>query len=238
MSDQPNSQTGGVDIANLIERAQHAPTAHERAAVVNLIETYHRGQDTALPGSPPAESGSAQPAQDLDSRIAAAMTKARDAPTGTARKAAVDELEALHSAKAGQTAGADEAAVDLAPQSAAAYDLKPPVGMTITNEEAAGEMKTALFEAGVPAEFAGHAFKNASSLYANGILSSPESYQAALLTCHGALRKQYGESAEAVIRNGSAFLDQLAKRDPRLAEAAQLASADPWSVATAASMVR
>jgi len=251
MSNDPFGQGSGT-AESFIAQIQSAPTPTARTAALSAYEQFMMGGGGAAPaqatpiasqasGFAPSAPPPPPPSPSSADAIAAATEKVLAAPTSTAKQRALDELEALHRANSGEPP--EEPAATLPegfepPRSALEYQLVPPKGIDIQNDEALGDLKNQLFDAGIPAAVAGQAFSNAARMFTNGILASPEAYDAAVLQCKGALEKQFGVDARSIAIDGTAYLNALAAKSPALDEHVTLLLADPWAVATAANLQR
>jgi hypothetical protein len=252
MSNDPFGQGAGT-AESFIAQIQSAPTPSARTAALSAYEQFMMGGSgaQAAPGAPLSSQASwSAPVSPLPApplpppnadAIAAATEKAFSASTPMAKQRALEELEALHRAGSGEPPGEPAAALPEGfepPRSPLEYQLVPPKGIDIQNDEALGDLKSQLFDAGIPAAVAGQAFANAARMFTNGVLASPEAYDAAVLQCKGALEKQFGSEARRVALDGTAYLNALAARSPALGEHVTLMLADPWAVATAANLQR
>jgi hypothetical protein len=247
MSNDPFGQGAGT-AESFIAKITDAPTPQARTAALTAYEQFMMGGSGAAPGQAAHPSSQAAgfapppaPQQSSADAIAAATQKAFSASTPMAKQRALEELEALHRANSGEPPGEPAAALPEGfepPRSALEYQLVPPKGIDIQNDEALGDLKNQLFDAGIPAAVAGQAFANAARMFTNGVLASPEAYDAAVLQCKGALEKQFGSEARSVALDGTAYLNALAARSPALGEHVTLMLADPWAVATAANLQR
>lgn len=138
----------------------------------------------------------------------------------------------------GQPAPPTEEQAFPAPASAMEYQFHAPPGVEIMNETAAGALKAGLYDAGVPAPFAGEVFRHVAELHSAGAFVDGAAYDAALVQCKQALAQRHGEAAKDIVRDGVAYLNALADRNPSLEEAVAHAMASPYAVTMAANLRR
>ena len=206
------------------------------------------GASTLAPGSgeavPSSLSSGAAAQATTDAAIKAAFDRVMSAPTPSARAEANAELERLYERKAASSPPPEQAEEGLqidatAPRSPLEYKFAAPPGMEITDEVEGGELRAALFEAGVPTGLANQAFVNAAHLHASGVrIDDAQAYDAAVVKCRQALDKRFGADASTVAREGAAYLNALGDRSAALREPMTLLLADPFAVAAAANLAR
>lgn len=212
-------------LAQAVRDAQGATTPQQKADALARIERLN--MERAAGVAPRAGAGGS---------VSDAMARVEQAPTPADRRAALEDLEAAHRDAPAAAEGPEGFP---APTSAQEYQfVVPPGAGEIVNDEAAGEIRTALFDAKVPAEFANMAFQNAARNFAAGVLESDESYTAAALAAKAAVEKQLGAEAPAALKLAVDYLNDLLAERPALQEAIDLAMVDPWSLMQAANLAR
>lgn len=188
-------------------------------------------------------------APEIDAQIAELTLQ--ETTTPQASRARQDRLEALHIAKAsaapaapvrdpftGQAPAPTENEAYPAPATAMEYQFQPPPGVEIVNEAAAGAVKGALFEAGVPAPLADAAFQQIAEMHVAGAFADAGSYDAAVAQCKATIHAKHGDAAPAMLRDAAAYLNRLADQHPALEDAVAQAMASPFIVAQAANLHR
>lgn len=187
------------------------------------------------------DSPAAASAEPADDGYAAAMDAVMNAQTGYARSKAVDRLEQIALARSSTPEGsawAVEPDAFTPPPSALAYEFVAPPGYEPASEAELGDVRAALFSEGIPREFVGQGYSNLAQLQMSGALASDEAYEAACGKCRDNIQKLHGADAPAMIRDGIAFVDSIARKHPALAEAATAALADPFLLVNAANLQR
>lgn len=180
-----------------------------------------------------------------------ALNGAQAAETPQARQKFVDQMAilshqlpapgtapAIDPTTTGQPPARSEDVAFPAPASASEYQFQAPPGVEVQNEVAAGALKAGLHEAGVPAPLVGEVFRQVAEMHANGAFADDRSYDAAVAQCRATLIGKHGEAAPALIREGVAYLNRLADRNPALEDAVAHALASPYAVAMAANLAR
>ena len=169
-----------------------------------------------------------------------ALAAAIATPHAYNRTSVLDALEAAALKRAEATEVpevGDPADAFPSPDHAMAYQFVAPAGLEV-DDASATEARAALFEAGIPAEFVGQGFANLAQLHQSGALASDESYSQACAKCRSTLEGMHGEAASALIRDGIAYIEDLARRYPALDYAATAALADPFMLSRAADLKR
>lgn len=189
-------------------------------------------------------------APEIDAQIAELTLQETSTPQASSARR--DRLEALHIAKAAAAEGAPPARGPVtgqapaptedeaypAPATAMEYQFQPPPGVEIVNEAAAGAVKGALFEAGVPAPLADAAFQQIAEMHVAGAFADAGSYDAAVAQCKASIHAKHGDAAPAMLRDAAAYLNRLADQHPALEDAVAQAMASPFIVAQAANLHR
>ncbi|MBX3527385.1 MAG: hypothetical protein KF904_14360 [Rhodoblastus sp.] len=235
-------------MADAMNAVVNAPTPQAKAAAMDAYERMHVGG--AIGGASPAST--AAPTRPASGDMADAINAAMNATTPQQKREALERIERLSMSGEGasppnalgepiEAAGDPGEASDPFPRPDTMNEYRfivPPEGSPIANEEGVGEIKAALFDAGVPAEFANMAFQNAVRNYAAGVLESDQSYDAAVLAAKAAVEKQLGAEAPATLKLAVDYLNDLLAERPALQEAIDLAMCDPWALMQAANLAR
>lgn len=202
--------------------------------------TNFEAPDSGLPVSGAGSSTIAATDTSAGDGYDAAMDAAMNAPTAYARARAVEQLERIAISRAAETSPASDGAPPVfePPVTALAYDLATPMGLEPMSEVQTGEVRAALFSEGVPREFVAQGYSNLAHLERSGALASDASFEEACRQCRTSVEKTYGAGAQALIRDGIAFLEALAKKHPVLDAAATAALADPFLLSNAANLQR
>jgi hypothetical protein len=246
MSNDPFGQSAGSP-ESYIQAIMDAPVGHAKEAALARYEDFAKRQvsgGSAAPGSGGAapsfqRSSEAAPPANIDAAIKEAFQRATQGEDGYIRAQGKADLERLYEQQGAATGGDNGAGQGFeAPRSPAEYHFTTTPGVDVQNHAGVGELKNALFEAGVPAPIANQAFLNASRMAGEGVLATPEAHASAVSQCRQTLDRTYGADAVSIAKDGATYLNALADRDPRLNEPVAVMLADPWAVATAATMYR
>lgn len=157
------------------------------------------------------------------------------------REKLLDQLEAVHKARADAVPADQPVEAMDAPTSGAAYGLEQslPAGVEITDQAALGALKGSLATAGVPAEAATGAFGHIAQLFADGAYASQQAFDAAVTTARNTLHKVHGyDGAKSIIADATAQADILVRADPSLADHMEHAWASPVAIMTLANLRR
>ena len=217
------------------EAVLSAQTPQARAAALNELEisAYQKFGTPSDPAPKPVSRGaSLLTGQDLAKTLADPASLA--APGG--RQALLDQFEKTLEREAMAKQPGETGAIPEGFEGAAAHEyaasVPPEVKAQISDQDSYTQTLEAMANAGVPAMFTGMAFQEASRLAP--IMESETGFEHSVSQCRDTLHKQYQAEAPTLIKNGLAYLEALAKADPRLSEATTTLMGSPWAVAVAA----